>query len=147
MTPVRASREFRLLAIGQLVAGFGTQAALVALPFQIYVISHSAVLVGLLGLFELGPMIVVSLIGGAILDRRDRRPVLAAAQLGVIAVTGALFALSLLDAQPPVLAILALGGILAGGSALDGVARGAIIPGVLGPDLLRQGLAFNYGLG
>ncbi len=147
MTPVRVSREFRLLAVGQLVSGFGTQAALVALPFQIYVISHSAALVGLLGLFELGPMIVVSLVGGAVLDRRDRRPVLAAAQLGVIAVTGGLFALSLLDAHPPVLAILALGGILAGGSALDGVARGAIIPGVLGPDLLRQGLAFNYGLG
>jgi MFS family permease len=146
ITPIRESREFRLLAIGQIGSSLGTQAALVALPFQIYVISHSAALVGLLGAFELGPMIVVSLVGGAIADRRDRRPVLALAQVGVIVVAAGLFALSLADHKPPVIAILLLGGLLAGCSALDGVARGSIIPGILGPDNLRPGLAFNYGM-
>ena len=110
-----------------------------ALPYQIYVLSHSATLVGLLGLFELGPMIVVSLVGGAIADRRDRRPVLAAAQVGVIVVTSLLFVLSFAVHKPPVLAILVLGGLLAGCTALDGVARGAIIPGVLGPELPALG--------
>jgi MFS family permease len=146
VTPIRESRDFRLLAIGQVFSGFGTQAALVALPYQIFVISRSPTLVGLLGLFELGPMIVVSLIGGAILDRRDRRPVLAAAQVGVIVVTALLFVLSLADHRPPVISILILGGILGGCTALDGVSRGSIIPGVLGSDNLRSGLAFNYGM-
>jgi hypothetical protein len=146
ITPIRESREFRLLAIGQIGSSLGIQAALVALPFQIYVISHSAALVGLLGAFELGPMIVVSLVGGAIADRRDRRPVLALAQVGVIVVAAGLFALSLADHKPPVIAILLLGGLLAGCSALDGVALGSIIPGILGPDNLRPGLAFNYGM-
>jgi MFS family permease len=146
VTAVRESREFRLLAIGQIISQMGTQAALVALPYEIYVISHSAALVGLLGAFELGPMIVVSLVGGAIADRRDRRPVLAAAQFGVVVVTLALFALSLAVHRPPVVAILLLGGLLAGCSALDGVARGSIIPGILGPENLRSGLAFNYGM-
>ncbi len=118
---------------------------LVALPFQIYVLSGSAALLGLIGLFELGPMIVVSLIGGAIADRRDRRPVLALAQVGIITIASLLFVLSLLDPHPPVIAILVLGGLLAGCTALDSVARGAIIPGILGPDQLRAGLAFNYG--
>ena len=124
VTPIRESRDFRLLAIGGTISAFGTQAALVALPIQIYVLSHSPALVGLLGLFELGPMIVVSLIGGAIADRRDRRPVLAAAQVGMIVVTALLFALSTADHSPPVIAILILGGLLAGCTALDGVARG-----------------------
>jgi MFS family permease len=146
ITPIRESREFRLLSIGQVASSLGTQAALVALPFQIYVISHSAALVGLLGAFELGPMIVVSLVGGAIADRRDRRPVLAWAQVVVILIAALLFVLSLTDHKPPVIAILLLGGLLAGGTALDGVARGAIIPGILGPDNLRAGLAFNYGM-
>ncbi|HEX3803012.1 MAG TPA: MFS transporter [Solirubrobacteraceae bacterium] len=146
LSPVRESREFRLLAIGGTISSLGTQAALVALPIQIYLLSHSAPLVGLLGLFELGPMIVVSLVGGAIADRRDRRPVLAAAQVGVVIVTGLLFALSYTDHRPPVIAILILGGLLAGCTALDGVARGSIIPGILGPDRLRAGLAFNYGM-
>ena len=146
VTPVRESRDFRLLAIGQVFSGLGTQAALVALPYQIFVISRSPTLVGLLGLFELGPMVVVSLIGGAILDRRDRRPVLAAAQAGVIVVTVLLFTLSLADHRPPVISILILGGLLGGCAALDGVSRGSIIPGVLGSDNLRSGLAFNYGM-
>ena len=90
-------------------------------------------------------MIVVSLVGGAIADRRDRRPVLAAAQIGVMTVTMALFLVTLLG-HPPVILILLLGGVLAGCSSLDGVARGSIVPGVLGPDLLRSGLAFNYGM-
>ena len=145
MTAIRVSRDFRLLSIGGVISALGTQVVLVALPIQIYNLTHSAPLVGLRGLFELGPMIVVSLVGGAIADRRDRRPVLAAAQVGVIIVTGLLFALSLVINRPPVVAILILGGLLAGCTALDGVARGSIIPGILGPEHLRSGMAFSYG--
>ena len=146
VTPIRVSRDFRLLSIGGVISSLGTQAVLVALPIQIYTLSHSAVLVGLLGLFELGPMIVVSLVGGAIADRRDRRPVLAAAQVGVIIVAALLFTLSLAVHRPPVLGVLLLGGLLAGCTALDGVARGSILPGILGPEHLRSGMAFSYGM-
>ena len=82
---LRASRDFRLLAIGQVVSGLGTQAALVAVPYQVFVLTRSAGLVGLIGAAELGPMIVVSLLGGAIADRIDRRLLLLAAQLATIA--------------------------------------------------------------
>ena len=146
VTPIRASRDFRLLAIGGTISAFGAQIVLVALPIQIYVLSHSAVLVGLLGLFELGPMILVSLVGGAIADRRDRRPVLAAAQIGVMVVTALLFVLSLTVHRPPVASILILGGLLAGCTALDSVARGAMLAGILGPEHLRSGTAFTYGM-
>ena len=145
VTPMRDSRDFRLLALGQIVSSLGTQAALVALPYQIFVISHSAALVGLLGAFELGPMIVVSLLAGAIADRTDRRRLLAAAQVAVIAAACALAAAAL-SGHPPVVLVLVIGGLLAGGSALDAVARGSIIPNVLGPERLRTGLAFSYGL-
>ncbi len=145
VTAVRASRDFRLLMGGESVSNLGTQAVLVALPYQIFILSHSATLVGLLGAFELGPMIVVSLVGGALIDRRDRRPVLAVAQIAMIVVTGALFAAALAG-HPPVVLVLVLGGLLAGCSALDNITRGAIVPGLLGPDHLRSGLAFNYGL-
>jgi MFS family permease len=145
MTAIRVSRDFRRLAIGQVISNLGTQAAMVALPYQVYVISHSATLVGLIGLFELGPMILVSLVGGAIADRVDRRPVLAAAQLGVMAVTAVLFLISWLT-HPGVIPILLLAGLLAGCTSLNGVASGAIIPGMLGPDLMRSGLAFSYGM-
>jgi MFS family permease len=145
LTALRASRDFRLLFAGQVVSNLGTQAALVALPFQIFVISHSAALVGLLGAFELGPMIVVSLLGGALADRVDRRRQLAVAQLGVIAAATAL-AVAAAAGHPPVLLVLILGGLLAGSASLDGVTRSAIIPNVLPSERLRGGLALNYGI-
>src|SRR3979409_324188 len=90
LTPLRRSRRFRWLILGETVSNLGTQAALVALPYQIFVISHSAALVGLLGAFELGPMVVVSLLGGALNDRMDRRRLLGLAQIGVIVAVTAL---------------------------------------------------------
>jgi MFS family permease len=145
VSPLRDSREFRLLTLGQIVSNIGTQAALVALPYQIFVISHSAALVGLLGAFELGPLVVVSLLGGALADRFDRRLVLIAAQGGVIFAAG-LLATAAFVGHPPVALVLVLGGVLAGSAALDTVTRAAIVPGVLPQDRLRSGLAFNYGM-
>jgi hypothetical protein len=48
LTPLRASRDLRLLIAGNVVSGMGTQASLVALPFQIYTQTGSAFLTGLL---------------------------------------------------------------------------------------------------
>ncbi len=144
-TAIRESRDFRRLTFGEILSALGSQAALVALPFQIYVTSHSATLVGLLGLFELGPMVLVSLVGGALADRMDRRPLLIAAQIGVITVTTALFLVTWLT-TPSVVVILLLGGLLAGCTSLNGLAGNAILPNILGPDLLRSGLTFNYGI-
>ena len=144
ISPLRASRDFRLLEAGQVVSGIGSQIALVALPTQIYLLSHSAALVGLLGLFELGPMVVASLLGGALVDRLDRRSVLIVAQFIAIAAAGALGAVTL-AARPPAVVILILGGLLAGSSALDNVTRAAIVPRIVPADRLRSALAFNYG--
>src|SRR5580658_1769299 len=108
LTPVRASRDFRLLFIGQVISNLGTQAALVALPFQIFVLTHSAALVGLLGAFELGPMIVVSLLAGALADRTDRRRLLASAQIAVTVAATAL-AVAAAFGHPPVVIVLVLG--------------------------------------
>jgi hypothetical protein len=140
---LRASRDFRLLAIGQVVSGLGTQAALVAVPYQVFVLTHSAGLVGLLGAAELGPMIVVSLLGGAIADRIDRRRLLLAAQAATIIGAG-LLALITFAGRPPVILVFVLAGLLAGGSSLQLTAQSAMVPGLVG-DRLRSALAFNFG--
>src|SRR3954465_12951748 len=75
LSVLRESRNLRLLVIGELFSGLGAQAALVAIPYQIYVLTHSAALVGLLGIVELVPIVVASLFAGAIADRiGPRRP-------------------------------------------------------------------------
>ena len=68
-TPLRESRDLRLLLLGNVVTGLGTQATLVALPYQLYVETQSAFLVGLLGAAELIPLVTLALLG-----RRAGRP-------------------------------------------------------------------------
>ena len=142
---LRESRDLRLVVLGNFVSGMGTQATLVALPYQIYVESHSPLLVGLLGAVELGPLIASALWGGAMADRMDRRTLLLLDQIGLVVVAAALAAVSFAgDPSIPVLYVLA--GLLAGVSALQNVVRSAIVPTLVRRELMRSALAFNYGL-
>ena len=63
LAPLRRHRSFRLLWFGQLVSNAGTQMRLVALPYQVYVLTGSPFQVGLLGLFQAIPLISLPLIG------------------------------------------------------------------------------------
>ena len=117
-----------------------------AIPFQVYVLTRSAFLVGLLGIVELGPLIATSLLGGVIADRVDRRRVLLGAQALVAAVAAALTASALLE-RPPVALLFVLAGALAGAAAIDNVTRAAVVPQLVGPARLRPALSLTFGLG
>jgi MFS family permease len=145
LTVLRESRELRLVVIGEAISGLGTQAALVAIPFQVFVLTHSAALVGLLGAVELGPLITASLLGGAAADRVDRRRVLLLAQTVIAAVAAALAVVTALG-TPSVVFIFILAGALAGASAIDNVTRAAVVPSLAGPARLRPALAITFGL-
>jgi MFS family permease len=144
-TPLRGSRDLRLLITGNVITGFGTQAALVALPYQIYVETRSAFLVGLLGLFELVPLVAMALFGGALADRMDRRKLLLLDQIALVAAAAALAILAAIG-SPPVPLLYLLGGLTAGFGAIQNVGRSAIVPNLVDPSLLRQALALNFGL-
>jgi MFS family permease len=75
-TPLRESAQYRRLYLGQLFAIFGSQITVVAVPLQVYLITGSSLLVGLLGLAQLVPLLLFSLVGGAVADRVDRRKLL-----------------------------------------------------------------------
>ncbi len=145
LRPLRVSRDLRILELGNLLSGLGTQAALVALPFQVYERTGSAFLTGLLGAAELGPIVVMGLWGGALADRLDRRTLLLRVQLGLLLTQGILAAWTL-GGTPPVAALYVLGGLLAGFGSVDGVARQSIIPNLVPRALLPSAVALNFGL-
>jgi MFS family permease len=142
---LKESRDFRLLTIGSTVTGLGTQAALVALPYQVYVISRSAFLTGLLGLVELGPLIALSLFGGALADRFDRRRLLLLAQIALVVVASGLAAAALLG-TPPLWLLYVLAGLSTAAAAVERVTSSAIVPNVVGPERLRGAIALTFGL-
>jgi predicted MFS family arabinose efflux permease len=145
LAPLRASRDLRRLILGNVVSGLGTQAALVALPYQLYTQTGSAFLTGLLGAVELGPLVAMSLLGGAIADRSDRRRLLLLDQLALASSAGALAALAFAG-SPPLAALYILGGLVAGFGAVQNVTRSAILPNLVAPERLRSALALSFGL-
>jgi MFS family permease len=145
LSPLRESRDYRLLTSGTVITGLGTQAALVALPYQVYVETHEPVLVGLLGLVELGPLVAASLFGGAWADRVDRRRLLLLIQIVLVALAAGLAAAAFLG-HPPIWLIYVLAGLLAGASAFERVIRSSIVPNVVRPELLRAAISNTYGL-
>src|SRR3954449_1281430 len=144
-TALRESRELRSLVLGNFISGMGTQASLVALPYQLYVQTKSPLLTGLLGAAELVPLVVMALLGGALADRLDRRRLLLLDQVGLVLIAAAL-CFAALAGEPPVWRLYLLGALLAGFGAVQNVARSAIVPNLVRPALLRSALAFNYGL-
>jgi MFS family permease len=144
-TPLRESRDLRLLLIGEVVTGLGTQATLVALPYQLYVETKSAFLTGLLGAVELAPLMTMALLGGALADRHDRRRMLLLIQYALILGASALAALAFAG-SPPVVALYVLGAVMAGAGAVANVTASSIVPNLVSPERLRSALALNYGL-
>ncbi|MDZ4825371.1 MAG: MFS transporter, partial [Actinomycetota bacterium] len=106
ITPLRKSRDFRLLWFGELVSQTGHQITTVALFIQIDRITGSAAAVGAVGLVQLVPMIVTSFAIGPVIDSRDRRRVLLMAQVGLTFASTVLL-LGALSGNPP-LALLYL---------------------------------------
>jgi MFS family permease len=89
LAPLRHSRDFRLIFSGQLVSTLGSQLTAVAVPYQVYRITHSSLDVGLASLAQLGPLLICSLIGGSVADAHDRRRVLMVTEfLFAVASTG-----------------------------------------------------------
>ena len=100
-------RDFRNMWLGQAVSTIGGEIGAVAVPYQVYTLTHSTALVGLLGLASLIPLLFVPLIGGAIADANDRRSVLLRTETGMAVVAGA-FVLNSQLAHPRVWVLFVL---------------------------------------
>jgi MFS family permease len=87
--PLLKYRDYRLLFFGQLVSFLGSMISYVAVPYQVYELTHSSLTVGLLGTVQLLPMVFFGLLGGSVADSTNRRKLILIAEaclsLGVLA--------------------------------------------------------------
>jgi small-conductance mechanosensitive channel len=134
VSPLRSSRDYRRLWTGDLLSSAGQQFTIVALPYQVFTLTHSSFDVGLLGAVQLVPVLVGALTAGTLADAFDRRRLLAAAQLGLETYVVVLLAVIVLATIGLVTALalgqgLALlsGNIAAGRYVQDGTAVGDVI--------------------
>ena len=142
VAPLRESRGFRLLWAGDVVSNTGWQVTTVALYVQVYELTRSAASVGLVGLVQLLPMALVSVLIGPVIDRRDRRGVLLAAIVGQAAASALLVGGAMLGRTP--VGLVFVGAALHGGLiAVTLPTRASMVPNLLPARLLPATAALN----
>lgn len=130
LSPLRESRDYRLLFAGGGVSYLGRQLTVVAIPFQVYLMTGSSLAVGLTGLAAVGPLIGLSLVGGAIADAVDRRRLLLVVQV-LLAATSVGLALNASAERPALWPIYVLSALSAGLTGIDLPTRNAMIPNLV----------------
>jgi MFS family permease len=135
LAPLRDSREFRLLFVGQGVSFFGSMVTYVALPYQAYRISHSSLIVGLLSLAELIPLLITAFVGGALADAVDRRRMVRVTESAMCLVIGVLVVNSL-SAHPRLWVLFAVAFAAAGIDGLQRPSLDAMVPRLVSAEQL-----------
>ena len=140
---LRRRRDFRLLTIGQLISQAGSELTFVAVPVQMYALTGSPLAVGLLGVAEFAPVIVLALVGGALADAFDRRRLVRMAELGAAVVAAALAVNAALD-EPKTWVLYACSALIAGFTALRRPPLDALVPRLVERDELKAASALDF---
>src|SRR5262245_116221 len=125
VTPLRVSRDYRLLYTGQFVSALGSAISYVVLPWQMYQLTRSTFAVGMLGVAEFVPMFLMAFVGGAMADYIDRRRLVMLAEAVMAVLCCALVFNSLLP-QPRVWALILMASLFAACNSVHPQALGCL---------------------
>lgn len=122
LDPLIKHRDFRWLFLGQAVSTFGGYITYVAVPYQVYELTKSSTMVGLVSVVQLVPLLVSALIGGAYADVLERRKLLINVEI-IFTICSLLLVANSLLPEPSHIAIFILAGLI---SAINGFHRPAL---------------------
>jgi MFS family permease len=142
ITPFKTSRDFRLLFTSQTVSFFGSMMSFVVLPVQMYQLTHSSLAVGMLGVAEFAPLILMGLVGGALADYFDRRRMVQVSELA-LAGCSAVLIFNSLSPKPRVWVLYACAITVAALGGLKRPSLQAMFPRLVTPDLIPAAAALN----
>jgi MFS family permease len=149
VTPLRAYPDFRRLWIGQAISFVGGEVTFVAMPFQVFELTHSTLALGLFSLTQLVPLLTLTLVGGAIADAFDRRRLLLVTETAEALAVGGLAVNAALP-HPSVAACFALATVAAACFSTGVGAMRALTARLVPAEELAAATAVNgvyYGLG
>jgi len=140
--PLQVSAAYRRLFVGNTVGQLGQQMTNVAVAIQVYSLTHSSFYVGLVGVFALVPLVVLGLYGGAVADAVDRRTLALGASAGLWAVSLAL-TVQAFAGNGSVWLLYGCIAVQSGFYAVNNPARNAMVPRLLGTELIAPAAALN----
>lgn len=118
---LKKNRDFRLLFLGQFISFLGTMITGVALPYQIYEMTQSTMMVGFLSLVQLIPLLFTALLGGVFADRYNRKVLLIVSE-SLLALGCVFLAINAYYPTPNLVAIFVIASLM---SAITGLHRPA----------------------
>jgi MFS family permease len=142
ISPLRESPAFRRLWAGSTFSAIGGSLTTFAVPLQVFDITRSPFAVGAIGLCQMGPTLLIGLLGGSLADSFDRRKLVIAVSCCLTAVSAALGVQAFAGLRL-VWLLYALVTVQASLRSISGPARQTFIPALLSPDQLPAGLAIN----
>ncbi|MFZ9628881.1 MAG: MFS transporter [Ilumatobacteraceae bacterium] len=133
--------HFRRMWVASFSSNIGTWMQNVVLPLYVLDRTGKASVVGIMVFAQLGPLLFLSIPGGVIADRFDRRRWLVAMQLVQLAFSAVLAPLAAHDASIGFIFLAALG--VGVGNALNAPAWSAMLPGLVRKDDIAGSVALN----
>lgn len=142
ITPLKTSRDFRLLFFGHMLSFFGTMMTLIVVQVQMYQLTKSNLYVGLVGLAEFVPMFFLAFIGGTLADSVERRKMLRLTEIGQLTTTLILLGNALLP-SPRIWVLFLAVGFHAGLAGLQRPSFEALIPKIVPLEHMSAVAALN----
>ncbi|MCC7306994.1 MAG: MFS transporter, partial [Acidobacteria bacterium] len=142
LSPLRVSRDYRLLFFGQLISFFGSMMTFIVVPWQMYKLTNSNAMVGYIAIAEFVPMFCLAFVGGALADYVDKRKVLRFTEIGQTLLTGVLVLNALLS-EPSIAVLFVVVALHAGLAALQRPAFESFIQKVIPPEMMSAVMALN----
>jgi len=142
LSPLKASRDYRLLFFGQLVSFFGSMMTFIVVPWQMYQLTESNAMVGYISIAEFIPMFGLAFVGGALADFLDKRKMLRYTEIGQTLVTLILLLNSLLS-QPRIWVLFVAVALHAALAALQRPAFESLIQKIIPAEMMSAVMALN----
>jgi MFS family permease len=135
-------RTFRLVFLGAFFSNIGTWMQNVVLGAYAYHLTHSSTFVGVIIFAQLGPTLVLPMVGGLMADRVDRRRMLIILSLEQMAASFGL-ALVVTGSAPSRTVLVAIVFLLGIGNALFTPTYSALLPSLVDRDNLVSAISLN----
>lgn len=142
ISPLRVSRDYRLLFFGQVISFFGSMMTFVVVPWQMHELTHSNAMVGYIYFAEFVPMLILAFVGGALADFFDKRRLLRMTEFGQAAASILLLVNSLLP-QPQIWVLFVCVALHAGLAAIQRPAFESFIQQIIPAEMMASVMALN----
>lgn len=141
--PALKHSDFNYFWVGQFISNIGTQMQIVALSWHIYLLTHSALALGIIGLCRFAPIVIFSLIGGSFADVHNRKRIMFITQI-IMAILSFILALTTFkgNATPTIIYFMTILSAIA--ISFDTPARQALIPNLVDRQHLPNAMSLNF---